>query len=40
MLFRSLYFYNKLVERIRAAIDADAFGDFRAEYSEKLAQKI
>ena len=36
----NLYFYNKLTERIRAALDADTFGDFRAEYSEKLAQKI
>lgn len=39
-VMHNLYFYNKLAERIRAAIDADAFGDFRAEYSEKLAQKI
>ena len=39
-VMHNLYFYNKLAERIRAAIDADAFGEFRAEYSEKLAQKI
>ena len=39
-VMHNLYFYNKLAERIRAAIDADAFADFRAEYSEKLAQKI
>lgn len=39
-VMHNLYFYNKLAEHIRAAIDADAFGDFRAEYSEKLAQKI
>ena len=39
-VMHNLYFYNKLAEHIRAAIDADAFGDFRAEYSEKLAHKI
>ncbi len=35
----NLYFYNTLAERIRDAIDADTFADFRAEYSQKLAQK-
>ncbi len=39
-VMHNLYFYNKLAERIRAAIDTDTFADFRAEYSEKLAQKI
>lgn len=35
----NLYFYNTLAERIREAIDTDSFADFRAEYSQKLAQK-
>ena len=39
-VMHNLYFYNKLAECIRAAIDTDTFADFRAEYSEKLARKI
>ena len=39
-VMHNLYFYNKLAERIREAIDQDRFADFRAEYSEKLARKI
>ena len=39
-VMHNLYFYNKLTERIRDAIDADQFADFRAEYSRKLEQKI
>ena len=39
-VMHNLYFYNKLAERIRDAIDNDTFDDFRAEYSEKLARKI
>ncbi len=39
-VMHNLYFYNKLAERIRGAIDTDTFADFRAEYSEKLARKI
>ena len=39
-VMHNLYFYNKLAERIREAIDTDTFADFRAEYSEKLARKI
>ena len=39
-VMHNLYFYNKLAERIRDAIDTDTFADFRAEYSEKLARKI
>ena len=39
-VMHNLYFYNKLTQRIRAAIDADQFADFRAEYSRKLEQKI
>ena len=36
----NLYFYNKLMERIRAALDEDRFDTFRSEYSEKLARRI
>ena len=39
-VLHNLYFYNKLAERIREAIDTDTFADFRGEYSEKLARKI
>ena len=36
----NLYFYNTLTERIRDSLDAGTFGDFRAEYSAKLSEKI
>jgi len=39
-VMHNLYFYNQLAEKIRSAIDADAFSDFREEYSEKLDRKI
>lgn len=39
-VMHNLYFYNKLTERIRGALDAGDFAAFRAEYSEKLARKI
>ena len=39
-VMHNLYFYNKLMERIREALDAGAFAAFRAEYSEKLSRKI
>lgn len=39
-VIHNLYFYNKLAERIRAAIDDDSFDAFRAEYSEKLDRRI
>lgn len=39
-VLHNLYFYNTLMERIRAALDAGEFDVFRAEYSEKLEQKI
>ena len=39
-VMHNLYFYNKLAERIRDAIDHDTFSEFRAEYSEKLNRKI
>ena len=39
-VMHNMYFYNKLAERIRDAIDTDTFADFRGEYSEKLARTI
>ena len=39
-VMHNLYFYNKLTERIREALDAGTFEEFRAEYSEKLARRI
>ena len=40
IFLHNLYFYNKLTERIRQALDADEFDAFRAEYSRKLAEKV
>ena len=39
-VMHNLYFYNKLAERIRQALDAGQFAAFRAEYSEKLAGRL
>ena len=39
-VMHNLYFYNRLAQRIRDALDAGCFGAFRAEYSEKLARRI
>ena len=39
-VMHNLYFYNRLAERIRDAIDTDMFDAFRAEYSVKLSNKI
>jgi queuine tRNA-ribosyltransferase len=36
----NLYFYNKLMEKIRAALDEGTFADFRGRYSTLLAEKI
>lgn len=36
-VMHNLYFYNKLTERIRAALDAGTFDAFRAQYSQLLA---
>ncbi len=38
-VMHNLYFYNKLAERIRDALDAGEFTTFRAEYSGKLAER-
>ena len=39
-VMHNLWFYNTLMERIRAALDAGEYDAFRAEYSEKLDRKI
>ncbi len=39
-VMHNLYFYNKLMQRIRDALDAGTFEQFRQEYSKKLEQKI
>ncbi len=39
-VMHNLYFYNKLTERIREALDEGRFEEFRAKYSEKLNRKI
>ena len=39
-VMHNLYFYNKLTEKIRDALDEGTFSDFRAEYSRKLDEKI
>lgn len=39
-VIHNLYFYNKLMERIRQAIDEGTFAQFRAKYSHRLEQRI
>lgn len=39
-VMHNLYFYNKLAERIRAALEGGAFADFRAAYSGKLDERV
>ena len=39
-VMHNLYFYNKLMEKIRDALDAGTFHQFRCEYSEKLSRRI
>ena len=39
-VMHNLYFYNRLMGRIREAIDGGSFADFRAEYSDRLDRKI
>ena len=39
-VMHNLYFYNKLTERIREALDKGEFAAFRAQYSELLSQKV
>lgn len=39
-VMHNLYFYNKLMEKIREALDTDTFAAFRAQYSGMLDQHI
>jgi queuine tRNA-ribosyltransferase len=39
-VMHNLYFYNKLMEKIRNALDEGTFTQFRSEYSEKLSRRI
>ena len=39
-VLHNLYFYNKLAQRIRDALDAGEFEAFRAEYSAKLSERV
>ena len=39
-VMHNLYFYNKLMERIRNALDNGTFAQFRSEFSEKLSRRI
>ncbi len=39
-VMHNLYFYNELMAKIRQALDEGRFADFRAEYSEKLGQRV
>lgn len=40
LVMHNLWFYNHLMERIRAEIEQETFTQFRAIYSEKLARRI
>ena len=39
-VMHNLYFYNKLMERIRESLDSGTFDAFRNTYSEKLSRRI
>ena len=39
-VLHNLYFYNELAAKIREALDRGSFGNFRTEYSKKLAERI
>lgn len=39
-VMHNLYFYNKLAQRIRDALDEGVFEEFRKEYSEKLSKRV
>jgi len=39
-VMHNLYFYNRLMERIRENLDSGTFDEFRSEYSEKLKKRI
>ena len=39
-VMHNLYFYNYLMSRIRQALDEGRFAAFRAEYSQRLSEKL
>jgi queuine tRNA-ribosyltransferase len=39
-VMHNLYFYNKLMEKIRNALDEGRFEEFRREFSAKLSRRI
>ena len=39
-VMHNLYFYNKLMERIRESLEADNFEQFRGKYSKLLDTRI
>ncbi len=39
-VIHNLYFYNKLMERIRFELDKGTFSEFRAHFSEKLGRRV
>ena len=39
-VMHNLYFYNRLMQRIRDALDAGCFAQFREEYSDRLSRRI
>jgi len=39
-VMHNLYFYNKLTQRIRDALDAGEFEAFREAYSGKLSERV
>ena len=39
-VLHNLYFYNELARRIREALDTGAFAAFRAEYTQRLAERL
>ena len=40
LVTHNLWFYNELMQKIRDALDVGEFAAFRAEYSEKLSQRL
>ena len=39
-VMHNLFFYNTLMEKIRAAIEDGTFGQFRAKYADLLDRRI
>ena len=39
-VMHNLYFYNRLMQRIRDALDEGSFAQFREEYSDRLSRRI